>query len=42
MEKKETRVFRRLNTYGIYALGTVIGFVLVYSLLELANVCSSV
>ena len=42
MAKKDTRVFRRFNTYGIYALGITIGFVLIYSLLELANVCSSV
>jgi|14BtaG_2_1085337.scaffolds.fasta_scaffold00198_27 hypothetical protein len=28
---KKQRVFRRLNTYGIYALSLVIGFATVYS-----------
>lgn len=41
MGKKDTRVFRRFNTYGIYVLGTVIGFVLIYSILELSRACSN-
>ena len=40
MSKK--RIWRPLNTYGIYALGTTIGFVMIYSLLELVRVCSNV
>lgn len=40
MSKK--RVFRPLNTWGIYILGTVTGFVLVYTILELSRVCSGV
>jgi hypothetical protein len=40
MSKK--RVWRPLNTWGIYLLGTTTGFVLVYSILELSRVCSSV
>jgi len=40
MANKDTRVFRRFNTYGIYTLGVVIGFVMIYSLLELSSVCS--
>lgn len=39
---KEKKVFRRFNTYGIYALGTVTGFVLIYSILELSSVCSAI
>lgn len=42
MAKKDSRVFRKLNTYGIYAIGTATGFVLIYSILELSNVCSGV
>ena len=42
MSKKQERVFRRFNTYGIYVLGTVTGFVLIYSILELASVCSAI
>ena len=42
MSKKDTQVFRKFNSYGIYVLGTVIGFVLVYSLMELSSVCSGV
>lgn len=41
MSKKNTQVFRKFNTYGIYLLGTVIGFVMIYSLLELSRVCSA-
>lgn len=36
------RVFRPLNTWGIYLLGTVTGFVLVYTILELSRACSNV
>ena len=36
--RKEKRVFRRFNTYGIYVLGTVIGFVLIYSILSPVSV----
>lgn len=39
---KKQRVFRPLNTWGIYLLGTVTGFVVVYSILELSRVCSNV
>ena len=42
MQKKTLPVFRKFNTYGIYLLGTVIGFVLIYSVLELSRVCSNV
>ena len=43
MSKKQQpkRVFRRTNTYGIYALSIVITSVVVYSLLELSRVCSA-
>jgi len=34
------KVFRPLNTWGIYILGTVTGFVVIYSLVELSRVCS--
>lgn len=34
------RIFRRTNTYGIYALSIVITSVVVYSLLELSRVCA--
>lgn len=40
MSKK--RVWRPLNTWGIYLLGTATGFVLVYTILELGRVCSGV
>ena len=39
---KKQRVWRPLNTWGIYLLGTATGFVVVYSLLELSRVCSAV
>ena len=29
------RVWRPFNTYGIYALGTIIGFSVIYSLVSL-------
>lgn len=35
-------IWRPLNTYGIYWLGTSVGFVIIYSLLELSRVCSHV
>ena len=43
MSKKQQpkRVFRRTNTYGIYALSIVITSVVVYSLLELSRVCGA-
>ena len=41
MSKQEKRVWRRTNTWGIYLIGTVTGFVLIYSLLELSRVCSA-
>ena len=28
-------VYRKFNTYGIYAIGTVVGFVLIYAILAL-------
>lgn len=28
-------VYRRFNTYGIYAIGTVVGFVIIYAILSL-------
>ena len=34
-------VYRKFNTYGIYAIGTVVGFVIIYSLLELSRACSA-
>jgi hypothetical protein len=36
------KVFRPLNTWGIYLLGITVGFVMIYSLLELSRVCSNV
>ena len=36
------KVWRPLNTWGIYLLGTTIGFVMVYSVVELSRVCSFV
>jgi hypothetical protein len=35
------KIWRPLNTWGIYLLGTVTGFVVVYSVLELSRVCSA-
>ena len=32
------KIWRPLNTWGIYALGVVISFAVIYSLLEVANV----
>jgi len=34
------KIWRPLNTWGIYTLGTITGFVLVYSIVELSRVCS--
>ena len=42
MNKPVKRVWRRTNTWGIYLIGTVTGFVLIYSLLELSRVCSAI
>jgi len=36
------RVWRPLNTWGIYALGITTGSVIVYAILELSRVCSAV
>lgn len=41
MSKQEKRVWRRTNTYGIYLIGTLTGFALIYSLLELSRVCGA-
>lgn len=32
------KIWRPLNTWGIYVLSTAIGFAVIYSLLEVANV----
>ena len=32
------KIWRPLNTWGIYTLGVVISFAVIYSLLEVANV----
>lgn len=29
------RVFRRFNTYGIYAIGVVVGFVIIYAIVSI-------
>lgn len=34
------KIWRPLNTWGIYLLSTAIGFAVIYSLLEVANVTS--
>jgi len=39
--KKQT-IWRPLNTWGIYLLGTTIAFVMIYSLVELSRACSLV
>jgi hypothetical protein len=39
MSKK--RVWRPLNTWGIYALGITTGSVIVYTILELGRACSA-
>jgi len=36
------KVWRPLNTWGIYGLGITVSGVLIYSLLELSRVCSAV
>ena len=41
MSKQEKRVWRRTNTYGIYAIAAMTAFVLIYSVLELSSVCSA-
>jgi len=35
------KVWRPLNTWGIYLLGTATGFVVVYNIVELTRACSS-
>jgi hypothetical protein len=39
---KKQRIWRPLNTWGIYLLGTTSGFVLIYTILELSRVCSAI
>lgn len=39
---KKHRIWRPLNTWGIYLLGTTAGFVLIYTILELSRACSNV
>jgi hypothetical protein len=29
------RVFRRFNTYGIYAIGVAVGFVIIYAVVSI-------
>ena len=41
-KQQPERIFRRTNTYGIYAIAAVTAFVVVYSLLELSRVCSAI
>lgn len=41
MSKPVKRVWRRTNTWGIYLIGTVTGFVLIYSVLEISSACSA-
>ena len=36
------KVWRPLNTWGIYLLGATIGFVIIYSVLELSRACNTV
>ena len=36
------KIWRPLNTWGIYTLGTVIGFIVIYSLLELSLVSGAI
>ena len=35
------KIWRPLNTWGIYGLGIAVGTVVIYSLLELSRVCSA-
>ena len=37
----KSKIWRPLNTWGIYGLGIAISTVVIYSLLELSRVCSA-